>query len=297
MTLPVGVESWEDLTTLAERLPGWVFRGQCESCWRLESTLERFVGRQARQIPLVDAEQRILDEFQRGASRWLFNPPSSDDAMSWLSIIQHYGGPTRLLDLTLSLPVAVFFALENEPKTGRCVVWAINDIVVRGKLADVLVDAEGRAIPCKDALAAGNLLNLRLGAEFSGPAAAAGVPRLPTERQRLQEGLYLFGLNLDYSLEQNLYGMFDIDPADVYPETLVGWFTNPLSERVLRKLRRRPVIKIFVNNQVRPGVLDELGNAGVSRATLFPEDDYLEQPVQDELNRILQDMVEELRTP
>jgi len=293
VTLPVGVESWEDLTRLAEELPGWVFRGQREHCWRLETTLERFVARHSIQAPLANVEQMILGPFQQRVSQVILDPPSAEDAMSWLGTIQHYGGPTRLLDFTYSLPVATFFALEEEPQSKRCVVWAVNDMVVRKILADVLVDEEGKPISCEDAFAAGDLLNSTIGARFSGPVAAAGLPRLYTERQRIQDGLYLFGLNPEYSLEQNLYGMFGVAPSDVYPENMVGWFTNPLGKSVLQKLRRRPVIKIFVDTEIRPALIDELAMAGVSRETLFPVDDEAPHGVQETLTEILEEFLEE----
>ena len=297
MTLPVGVKSWRDLTTLAGELAGWVFRGQREQYWRLETTLDRFVARHSLQVPLAEAEQRILLKFLQRLSHTILDPPPWEDVMSWLSTIQHYGGPTRLLDLTYSLEVAAFFALEEEPLSNRCVIWAINDSVVRSILANVLVDEEEKPIPCEGALAAGDLLNSTIGGRFSGPVAAAGSPQFYTERQQLQRGLYLFGLNPEYSLEQNLYGMLGVAPSDVYPENMVGWFTKPLGKSVLRKLRRRPVIKIFVDKEIRSALIDELATSGVSRETLFPADDEATHGVQTTLTEILEEFLEEQGKP
>jgi len=285
ITLPVGVESWEDLQGLGRELPGWMFRGHSDLRWRLQPTLERWV--QTHGGTQADIEQHLLREWPCRVSQWLPDAPHLHDAMGWLAIMQHYGGPTRLLDLTTSLLVATFFALEEAADSGHSVVWAINDAVVRGRLEQILCDTDGVRIPCRDALDAGDLLNLTLGAKYEGPAAAAGVPRAASSRERIQKGRFLFGLNLDYSLEQNLYGMFDVSPEDVYPRSLVGWFKNPLNERLVEKLRRRPVIKIFIDNRVRQPVLRELEENGVSRTSLFPESDAWTACMQEELRATL----------
>jgi hypothetical protein len=39
--------------------------------------------------------------------------PPDDKKLEWLAIMQHYGAPTRLLDVTLSPHIAAFFALES----------------------------------------------------------------------------------------------------------------------------------------------------------------------------------------
>lgn len=39
------------------------------------------------------------------------NPPDRSDWVSWLAEMQHYGASTRLLDVTQSKYIALFFAL------------------------------------------------------------------------------------------------------------------------------------------------------------------------------------------
>ena len=80
-------------------LSGWVFRGQSDSSWKLETTLERAArlnGVDIRKIP--DVESLVLKQFQRRASQYLTNAPDSENLLEWFSLIQHHGGPTRLLD-------------------------------------------------------------------------------------------------------------------------------------------------------------------------------------------------------
>ena len=290
VTLPVSAESWEDLQTLASHLPGWVFRGQRVHSRRLEPTLERFVRERSQLGSQAEVEHQILSQFRRSGSRFLSHAPPPEDAMSWLAIIQHYGGPTRLLDFTSSLDVATFFALEQASDSGHCVVWAVNDIVVRGILEEVLRDADGQPLPCRSSVEAGELLNFTIDAKYEGPAACAGTPRFTSDRLNAQKGLFLFGLNLEYSLEENLFGMFGVPQRDVYPEYLVGWLTKPLDDHVLSKLRRRPVVKIFMKNDGRAAVLHNLANRGISRNSLFPEGEDFDAETRDEVSRILQRM-------
>jgi hypothetical protein len=68
-------------------------------------------------------KSRILRIFKRKAHLFLPNPPSEDDSFEWLSIMQHHGTPTRLLDFTWSPHVAAFFALEAATDTAA--IWAL----------------------------------------------------------------------------------------------------------------------------------------------------------------------------
>ncbi len=53
----------------------------------------------------------------RKCKRRIHHFPTSEripqNETEWLALIQHFGGPTRLLDFTLSPFVAIFLALEK----------------------------------------------------------------------------------------------------------------------------------------------------------------------------------------
>jgi hypothetical protein len=283
VTKCVRAASWQDLQRLADLLPGWVFRGQREIKWRLQPTLERFAQRLVGGHSLTKIEGHIVTQFKRGAPTYLHDLPMPDNIMGWLSVIQSYGGPTRLLDLTRSLYVGAFFALSEHSESEHRVVWAINDRVVRGVLAQVLRTEDGRELPCSNEMEGGDLLNSTLAGEFDGPAACAGSPFFVSERLAAQQGLFLFSLNMKYTLEENLYGMFGVDAREVYPDSLIGWFMNPFADGLLRRLQKTPVIKIVIPSEERSKILSDLKRMNITYATLFPGVDGFARSLNHEL--------------
>lgn len=110
---------------LSEFSPAWVFRGHAGAAWPLTSALER-----ADSVDPAADEWRMIDHFRRRASLYL--PPQlhlgDDDLFGWMALMQHYGAPTRLLDVTLSPYVAAFFALEEHTCSEHddLALWAVD---------------------------------------------------------------------------------------------------------------------------------------------------------------------------
>lgn len=103
----------------------WAFRGQTHDD-PLTTNLERALiaaGRTVKDAP--EYEEKIIREFRRrfaGDDRQLVK----EDTLYALSIMQHHGAPTRLLDWSYSPFVAAFFALEGGYKKVSPVVWALD---------------------------------------------------------------------------------------------------------------------------------------------------------------------------
>lgn len=108
------VNSWGDCRKLFKVIEGWIFRGQANSDWSLQTTLERGAEINStgiRSIPQV--EQNIIDKFQRRAVHYLDKLPEKENTLEWLSLIQHHGGPTRLLDFSYSYYISLFFSIDQ----------------------------------------------------------------------------------------------------------------------------------------------------------------------------------------
>ena len=122
----INLDSWDSLRDMlvSKQFRGWAFRGQADASWKLFSSLSRYLL-QNRVNPKAweQQESRILRIFRRKAHLFLAQPPSESDSFEWLSIMQHHGAPTRLLDFTWSPYVAAFFALQHATKAAA--IWAI----------------------------------------------------------------------------------------------------------------------------------------------------------------------------
>ena len=107
------------------------YRGHGDLGWELVPKVQRgFNGNNNEE--LFRKERYYTNDFQSRASILLSSKqPKIDEYASWLTLMQHYGVPTRLLDWSRSPLVALYFAVadkENMNKNGS--VW----ILVPGKL-------------------------------------------------------------------------------------------------------------------------------------------------------------------
>lgn len=70
-------------------------------------------------------EIRMFEEFKRSAYPHLVYKPEND--LEWLSVAQHYGIPTRLLDWTENPLAALYFAVCNKSiESENSVVWVFS---------------------------------------------------------------------------------------------------------------------------------------------------------------------------
>jgi hypothetical protein len=108
---------------------GYIFRGQRNSDWKLETTLDRLHSTLDQRIDLNSTYDFLLDNFAksiRGRTKISKDIVNNKDEL-W-ALGQHYGLATPLLDWTYSIYVSVFFAFENpEPSpTGYRTIWALH---------------------------------------------------------------------------------------------------------------------------------------------------------------------------
>lgn len=127
----------------------YAFRGLSDARYPLQTTLIRLGGK------FEDLERHLLRNFRKYALR---NVVQHDSVWHWLSVAQHYGLPSRLLDWTYSPLVAMHFATANIEKFDiDGVIWAVNYVHAHRLLPERLrfqLDQEGANVFTVDMLAA-----------------------------------------------------------------------------------------------------------------------------------------------
>lgn len=96
----------------------YAYRGVSDEKWSIENGLMR-MG-----VPYPSMEQNLLKQFKKYAHKHVVE---RDTEWHWLSIAQHHGLPTRLIDWTYSPLVALHFATEALEKYDvDGAVWKVN---------------------------------------------------------------------------------------------------------------------------------------------------------------------------
>lgn len=96
------------------------FRGHSDKDWHLIPSVQR--------ENYQKSEQSLMNDFYMRATVSLKEKPSYDNYSGWISIMQHFGLPTRLLDWSQSPLIAAFFATNEYlkyPQKDAC-IWVLK---------------------------------------------------------------------------------------------------------------------------------------------------------------------------
>lgn len=157
----------------AEARGRWVFRGHSDIDYKLIPS----VGRgQHTSKSLRKHEQSLFDIFQREARGLLATAPANE--WEWLSLAQHHGLPTRLLDWTHNLLVALYFAVEAN------------------------TDTDGAILALRSVNKASEAKRMQTPFDLTSPVKF--YPNIVTPRIRAQEGLFVVCSAPEAPLDQSL---------------------------------------------------------------------------------------------
>ncbi len=213
----------------------YAFRGLSNSGYRLETTLIRLQGKYA------GLERHLLRNFRKYAHR---DVVESDSIWHWLSVAQHYGLPTRLLDWTYSTFIALHFATANIEKFDTDgAIWAVNYVKAQLELPKKLrekLELEGANV-------------------FTVGMLSESVKSLVELAELRKNDFVVFfePPSIDDRIV-NQFALFSVmsSPTDV----LCGW------------LKKHPAIwrKIIIPANLKWEIRDKLDQANVTERVLFP---------------------------
>ncbi len=252
------IETWDDFQRWVKPLEKRAFfRGLSKYEHRLETTIERAAlfewqskdktssGRDRESE--LSHECQVLKRFQSGAHHYLPSIPSDDEVIDWLAIMQHHGAPTRMMDFTRSVYVALYFAMEREPKKD-CSLWAIDRDWLEARSMEMLRSYD-EPLKTNDLEEQRRYFNrVLLTKSTERPTIIEAKSKRLNQRMMAQQGVHLCRIGMQVNFTTTLMCML------VYPK--------PVRKPVVRRIR--------IMKTRRPQFLENLQRMNITAATLFP---------------------------
>ena len=218
----------------------WVFRGQKDSKRKLFTSFDlMFEKHQCEPGERRNKEIALIKKFQRNAHLYGIDHVGYTNIPEWLSIMRHYGAPSRLLDWSHSPWVALFFAFDDinlyydENPTALFVLdWKElakhqPDFIKNSLKVDhnfMQIDDFNKAMEC-------------------GPGVMKLNSYKQNERQVIQQGTFLFPLDIEKTFHENL---------------------DYLNEEIEIK-------KFIIPLKYKESIVKKLFRMNITGATLFPD--------------------------
>ena len=210
----------------------------------------------------------MLYQFQRFAHHHRRDLPQPEDVADWLALIQHYGGPTRLLDFTYSLYVAAFFATESA--WGDAAIWCIDTNAIFSTAKEKLNAHNFGAISDIRGQMTKRFNELRVQEQV--PLGVLHVePDKMHERMYQQQGLFMAPTDPNRPFLENLAAMLECDTSLFHSNRTCRW-SEELGLSLTFDGEDEPisVVKLPLPREWHEEILDELGYMNITAATLFP---------------------------
>lgn len=262
---------WNEVVELGRHFSDWIFRGIGDASFRFQTTFERTAARYgAHSQDFPRLERALIERFQRAAH--LHFPveilPEAQDWLGWMSLIQHYGGPTRLLDFTESFYCAAFFAVEST--NCRAAIWAVDRRSLESKIPELECDTlEMTALEIRreERFRFNASVGLRNAMRYVMPF----FPERLHERLAQQQGLFLAGGRVDVPFEVQLFEALEVEEQELSASSALR---SKVPERVdLNARRELRLVKIEIEPHLHRKARAELKRMNLTSQSIYPGPD------------------------
>lgn len=246
--------SWDETKKfLSSKDSSWCFRGQANYNWELKTSIDR-VDESVRELREYkkEFEGYMIREYKRNIEFHFNNPYLTQTDFQIISLMQHHGAPTRLLDFTESPYVATFFAMDK--CEANCAIFAINYMELLSATRILFQSQwddnsdEINAYKYSGSMSSDNIFDLIVLGSRQFKFVEFVQPFSYFERLIKQQGVFLCQGDISVNFETNLHSNFIIS----------------------KELGFSPMYKIKLDSGWRLEVLKDLNRMNINSSTLFP---------------------------
>jgi hypothetical protein len=237
------------------------YRGHTDATHKICSTIERFEDAKYR-----SKEKLLIRQFKKIACNYLTPQQIPANTFGWLTLMQHYGVPTRLMDVTTSPYVALYFAVNEWRKPLDAALWVFNPSSLHDACISRLYKSEF-SLPLDRSYGFHQPDFVRENyfqeAFLSGKFKVAMIlePEVSEKRLFHQQGAFLVASSGEWSTEEVLV---DILLDDSYME--------PEKARITREQSVDwSIVKVIIPSELKKEIRRRLEDMNVHAATLFPD--------------------------
>lgn len=275
MFLETELEYWDDIFKLNQRfLSKFIYRGQANEKWSLSTSLERQTNRLFPNLfdkSVIPSQERdMLTEFRWKYPLYSAIGPDSKNIVEWLTIMQHYGAATRLLDFSYSIFVAMYMAMADNGESGA--LWAINKIPLNFQIFEKYreinnINSVGNDILSQFALDQANdiLINHSFDLKIKKQLFII-KPQMCNERLSRQQGLFIMPSDIQCSFTDCLSSyLYSPNSLRIKFEDLVKY-----SHGAKYKQEDITLIKIVIPQEKNYQIMKHLRAMNITTEILFP---------------------------